>query len=243
QLDEQRDGIAMQQAFSGEVGVDAGGLQLAGRGSELAVQARVDGVYADFPFPTLAVGTGDPRAAATGRPAVLHRDQVWTHGTGLLRGQVTGRRITIWRSPALDRAAPVWIEAAPGIGWTIADQSTSTMTIDQVVGARRIRFTLRSSTAGGRLTFVAAGTDGNPAIRWTAPSGGASPALIIDAAGVADTTRILPYRRQAIFDRYRVTSVVLFRSSGTLADFPAACFPRTARTPLLVIVHRNPSCG
>ncbi|HEY4376111.1 MAG TPA: hypothetical protein VGM93_03095, partial [Acidimicrobiales bacterium] len=35
QPDEQRDGIAMQQALSGEVGIDAGGLQLAGRGSEL----------------------------------------------------------------------------------------------------------------------------------------------------------------------------------------------------------------
>jgi hypothetical protein len=239
---EQREGLEMQRAFSGGLGVDGGDLQVAAQGDEISLQVRVRGVYRGFAFPAFVIAprrdpAGARGMASTAGSTVSVRDQIQT-----LSATLGANSISVRQSGRLSAGRPIWLRPAPGAQWVEVVPRGEHLHLEQVIADQRLRFDIRTKP-GGQLVFTpynAAG--GGAAVRLDVPRSARTAGLHVAVSGAARSHPPVAYRQREILRRYGVSKLVVMRSSGALQRFDPTCYPRTAETPALVVLSMAPPC-
>lgn len=249
-----RDGRAMQQLFSGQVGVEDGAVQVAawGAGSTygLTISVRVD----DFYFPIahldpnrteLPVAVRDASATVTADTVTLTLSDPGVVGavtiTATLRDGVAALEAHM-----TDGSVGDWhlVFTPPrGLPWRPLRRSAHVVELDQAVRGRSLTTLLRTRPSGATgAPVVRAYGEGLPvdvdARRTTAVAFG------FDVRGdVAAHDAVTSFDERALLERYGISQVVVWLDSGTRERFARPCFQVAGESDRLVVLDVGPDCG
>lgn len=263
QPSEIRSGRDFQRAFSGLVGTDNGALQISaqpaptGSGSILAgpyrpetdIQASVPGVYGDFLFPLLSLNTnGDqypvPVEPQLASPSLALGHVSWSDpnaigGSGTVEETLGlhGRRVAIdFRGPStVPGPWKIYLRPAAGQQWLNLNISRRSVSIDESIGGRVVSTTIRSATPDAQFQYLPVDQiTGTQALTINAVS--AELTFTLDMAGVGQPTpHVTSFDQSELLSRYKVSQVVVFKSSGDLDLFDSGCFSQGAESSSLVL--------
>ena len=263
QPSEIRSGQDMERAFAGTAGIDNGALQISTLAApdrqqsalagpdrpETDIQASVPGVYSGFYFPYLVLNEAGneypvPINSQAGVATHVVGGMAWSypssgaeadtlHEALTLRGnQVTvGMRLDSGRSGIWN----VHLRPAAGQYWSSLVPGEHSVTIDQTVGGQMLSATITSTTPN--IIFNYEPTDpltGGQSIAVNTT--GASLNFRIVVSGVAQPTNgNRAFNQLQMLNRYKVTDVVVFKSSGTLDLFDSPCFTQGPESSSLAV--------